>query len=73
MGAEYCVCTLRSCDNGSTLGDGASMMVISGGWKISFWLYGSIGSNGKIFMRGWDLLLWKIWEIWLIKIFVASS
>ena len=52
VGADSCVFTLGGSKTGSTLLYGAGMLVISGGWKFSFWLCGSIGGNSKFFMWG---------------------
>ena len=72
VGSDSCVFTLRYCETGFTLGAVAGMMVISGGWIFSFWICGSIGGNSKTCMRGWAVLIFKMWAIWLIDFFVAS-
>ena len=40
--------------------------------NISLWACGSSGGKGKFCKRGWDVLLWKMWVVWLIAFFVAS-
>ena len=72
VGAESCVCTLIGCKTGCTLRDGAGVLMVFWCWIFAFWLCGSIGGNGKICKRGWDMLLCKMREIWLNAFFVAS-
>ena len=60
------ICTLEGCTNSSTLWDGIGGLVIYGGTRFLFWLYGDIEGNGDIFKEWWAGLLWKIWAIWLV-------
>ena len=73
VGANWSVCTLVGCENGSTLGYGTGMLEIFWSWIFSLWFYGSIGGNGKICKRGWDVVLCKMWEILIDRIFCCFT
>ena len=64
--------TLGFCKTGSTLRASTGMLGIFWSWRFSFWVYGSSGGKGIICKHGWDVIMWKVWEIWLITFFVAS-
>ena len=68
VGAKFCVCKPGGCRTSSTLWAGSGVMIISWCWIFLFWLFGSIGGNGKNFKRGWDVLPCKLWAILLIDI-----
>ena len=72
VGADWSVFTLGGYETGSTLGYGTGMLQIFLSWRFSLWVCGRIGGKGKICKRGWDVLLCKMWAIWLITFSVSS-
>ena len=76
LGGGMCVgwssCTLEGYETGSTFGAVTGMLGIFWTWKFSLWVCGSSGGKGRFCKRVWDVLLCKMWAIWLIAFFVAS-
>ena len=73
VGADWSSCTLRGCETGSNLGADTGMIDILWSWRFSLWVCDSSGGKGKICKRGWDVLLWKMWAIWLIALFCCIT
>ena len=72
VGSSWSSCTIGGWETSSNLKAGTDILGIFWSWKFSFWVCGSSGGNGKIYKRGWDVLLCKMWAIWFIAFFVAS-
>ena len=51
-GAGVSCFNLGFCTTSSTLGAGLGVLVICGGERFLFWLYGNIGGNGKFYKQG---------------------